>query len=422
MNRLSSMHLRHYSQFVNIALRGMTLASKFLLIFFLARFLDPTDLGLYGLLAATIGYSLYLLGFDFYTYTTRELIKCERGMWGAYLKSQAALTLVLYAVFLPLLSLVFFKGLLPLQVAGWFFTLLVLEHLTQELGRLLVAVSDQMYASLLLFLRSGVWGVIATGVMFIDFNARTLNFVLAAWTLGSASALVLGIYRLKCMRLSGWKTRVDWSWIVKGLKVAVALLVATLAIRGVFTIDRYWTQHLVGLDVLGAYVLFMGICSALISFLDAGVFAFIYPGLVSSFQRQDACAYRRGVRKLFVQTVSLSGCFCIIAFVSISPLLSWLDKPIYLAQLEIFPWLLLATLLYALGMIPHFALYAQGQDRPIIYSHIASLAVFIAATWMIAHYWVPLAVPLGLCASFLSILCWKSWSYFRMTAAQYRIF
>jgi hypothetical protein len=54
-----------FIRLINISLRGMTLVSKFLLIFFLAGFLEPKELGLYGLLAATIGYSMYLLGFEF---------------------------------------------------------------------------------------------------------------------------------------------------------------------------------------------------------------------------------------------------------------------------------------------------------------------------------------------------------------------
>lgn len=87
-----------------------------------------------------------------------------------------------------------------------------------------------------------------------------------------------------------------------------------------------------------------------------------------------------------------------------------------------FYWLLLVTVPYAIGMISHYVLYTQGRDRPIIHSHIASLLVFLSATWSFAHYWPHLAVPMGLCTSFLSILCWKSWSYFRLTAAQYRLF
>lgn len=413
---------RNFLQLSNIAIRGLTLVSKFLLIFFLARFLEPAELGIYGLLAATVGYSLYFLGFDFYTYSTRELLKRQRQEWGGLLKAQGALTLVLYAIFLPLLSLVFINDLLPMRVFGWFFILLILEHLNQELGRLLVAVSEQLYASLVLFLRSGIWAVLVTGLMFVKPDTRNLDMVFGAWTLGGLAAILLGIFCVRRMGLSGWRQKIDWAWIIKGLKVALALLVATLAIRGVFTLDRYWIQELAGLEVLGAYVLFMGISMALMSFLDAGIFAFIYPGMISAYQQGDAVGFRRGTRKLLVQTVGLSGAFTVIALLTISPLLIWLDKPLYSEQQDLFIWILLATVLYAVGMIPHYGLYAQGRDRPIIHSHIASLITFILATWSFAQYWPQLAVPLGLCVSFFSVLCWKSWSFYRLTPAPYRLF
>ncbi len=413
---------RNFLQLSNIAIRGLTLVSKFLLIFFLARFLEPAELGVYGLLVATVGYSLYLLGFDFYTYSTRELLKRKRQEWGGLLKAQGALILILYAIFLPPLSLIFINDLLPMSVFGWFFVLLILEHINQELGRLLVAVSEQLCASLVLFLRSGLWAVLVAGLMFYRPDMRNLDVVFAAWTLGGLAALVLGVLRVRSMGLSGWRQQIDWVWIIKGLKVALALLVATLAVRGVFTLDRYWFQELAGLEVLGAYVLFMGISMALMSFLDAGIFAFIYPGLISAYQQKNEVGFRRGMLKLMLQTVCLSGAFALIALLVIGPLLAWLDKPLYSEQQGLFIWILLATVLYAIGMIPHYGLYAQGRDRPIIYSHVVSLIVFVLATWSFAQHWPHLAVPLGLCVSFFCVLCWKSWSFHRLTPAPYRLF
>ncbi|MCE0460219.1 MULTISPECIES: lipopolysaccharide biosynthesis protein [Pseudomonas] len=416
------MRTRNLSQLTNIAIRGLTLVSKFLLIFFLARFLEPGELGVYGLLAATVSYSLYFLGFDFYTYSTRELLKRDRKEWGGLLKAQGALTLVLYVVFLPLLTLIFIGGLLPVSVIGWFFALLVLEHLTQELGRLLVAVSDQLYASLVLFFRSGIWAVLVAGMMWGVPKTRDLDVVLGAWVLGSLVALSLGFSRVWRMRLSGWQQEIDWAWVLKGLKLAFALLIATLAIRALFTLDRYWFGHLAGLDALGAYVLFMGISMALISFLDAGVFAFIYPGLISAHQQGNAAGFRSGMRRLLLQTISFSCIFSVAGLLAVGPLLLWLDRPLYSAQQGLFVWILSATVLYAVGMVPHFGLYAQGHDRPIIHSHIVSLIVFVLATWIFAQFWPQLAVPLGLCISFFFVLCWKAWSFHRLTPAPYRLF
>lgn len=408
------------TRLVNIALRGTTLASKFLLIFFLAKFLEPKELGLYGLLTVTISYALYLLGFDFYTFTTREILKRERHEWGGLLKNQGALSATLYIIVLPLLSLVFIEGLLPWSIAGWFFVLLVLEHLTQELSRLLIAISEQLLASIMLFMRSGVWAVFVTALMYFRSDMRDLNIVLGSWTLGSFIALLLAIYRFKKLQMSGWHKKIDWLWISTGLKVAIPLLIATLALRGLLTIDRYWFADLVNLEVLGAYVLFMGFSNALLSFLDAGVFAFIYPALISAHHNKDATNFRLKLRALLWQTVILCVAFSVIALAIIAPLLTWLNKPLYLENEKLFPWTLLITSLSALGMIPHYALYAQGLDRPIIHSHIASLLIFVPATWLLSLHWPLQAVPAGLCVAFLLILLWKSVAFLRLTPAQYR--
>jgi len=150
------------------------------------------------------------------------------------------------------------------------------------------------------------------------------------------------------------------------------------------------------------------------------VFAFIYPNLIAAFQQDKHAEYRQSLKKLFIQTVTLSSAFVVIALVIIGPLLGWLDKPLYQEQLGMFPWILLASFLYAIGMVPHYALYAQGRDRPLIFSHIAGLAMFIAATWLSSFYWPQLAVPLGLCAAFLLILFWKSLAFLGLTPVHYR--
>ena len=98
---------------LNIALHGATLSTRFLFIFFLAKYLDPALVGYYGLFTATIGYSLYFVGLDFYTYVTREILKTQNSQRGQLLKCQAALSGVLYILFLPIA----YSILLP--YSGW---------------------------------------------------------------------------------------------------------------------------------------------------------------------------------------------------------------------------------------------------------------------------------------------------------------
>lgn len=406
---------------LNIAIQGATLVSRFLLIFFLARYLAPAQLGLYGLLTATVGYALYVLGFDFYTFATRELLKRQRAEWGGLLKNQGALALVFYAIVLPLLCIGFASGLLPWSIAGWFFVLLVLEHLNQELGRLLVAISEPLLASVVLFVRQGTWAIGIAVCMAIAPATRSLTYVLGAWTVAGLMAFAVGANRVARLELGGWRTNVDWKWIAAGLKISIPFFIATLAIRGIFTLDRYWLQALGGLEVVGAYVLFAGISATLMTFLDAGVFAFSYPGLINAFNQKEPALFRQRLRSLLALTCVLAAGFAVVSMLLLGPLLSLMNNPVYVAHQNLYPWLLASSILYGLGMVPHYALYAQGWDRPIIASHVASLLVFVAATSIISAYSAAIAVPAGLCAAFSLILAWKSWAFFRLTPAQYRV-
>ncbi|MBS7691512.1 hypothetical protein I0E98_18060 [Pseudomonas lalucatii] len=113
--------------------------------------------------------------------------------------------------------------------------------------------------------------------------------------------------------------------------------------------------------MLGAYVLFMGIATAVISFLDAGVFVFIYPALIAAYRNGDSDKFKAGMRQLTFQTVLVGGVISLLAFVLLDPVLSWLDKPFYIEKIGLFSWIMLAMILYGLGMIPHYGLYARGR-------------------------------------------------------------
>jgi len=401
-----------YRRLLSVALRSLTLGCKFVLVFFLARLLNPEDLGLYGLMVVTVSYALYVLGFDFYTYTTRELLKYDRSRWGEFLKSQVALTAVLYALAMPGLSILFYQDLLPWALLSWFFALLVLEHLNQELSRLLVAVSEQLTVSVMLFVRSGAWAILVTALMYYDEDYRTLPVVLGAWLIGGGVAMVIALHKLSLLNIGGWRADVDWRWIATGLKVAVPLVIATLALRGISTVDRYWFEHTAGLRYLGAYVLFAGLSAALISFLDAGVFSFIYPNMIKLHHDGNDDGFNTEFKRLAIHTIVLSVLFSFIALLAIGPILEWLGKDLYIQEKYLFPWVLAGSVMSGLSMIPHYGLYAKGLDSPIIRSHLAGFIVFCGLAWVLVDLIGAIAIPVAVLAAQVLILCWKTLSYF----------
>lgn len=100
------------SKTTNVMLRCLTLGSKFFLFFFLAKYLEPSELGFYGLIAASISYSLLIVGFDFYAFSNRDLIKTEKQYWAAKLRDQAIVYIIIYFALFPFLVLLFLFNVL----------------------------------------------------------------------------------------------------------------------------------------------------------------------------------------------------------------------------------------------------------------------------------------------------------------------
>ena len=211
--------------------------------------------------------------------------------------------------------------------------------------------------------------------------------------------------------MGGWRLPVNWVWVRKGASVSLSFLLATLALRGVQTIDRYWVQSLSNTETVGAYVLFLSIAGTLMVFLDAGVFAFAYPELIALHHKQQHTQAHRKVKQLLMYVLLAAAVFSGISWLLLPYLLQWINKPLYMQSIGLYPWLLLATAINALGMAPHYALYAQGRDKVIIGSHMGAMPVFVLAVWLLGQTMPTLAVPIGLVIFFSVILLIKAVAY-----------
>jgi len=400
----------------NVILRGIALGAKFVLVFSLARFLEPADVALYGLVLATVTYVQFALGFDFYLFANRELISTERHSWTGILRDQGVFFALAYLILLPFCLLLFAFELLPWTSAAWFFPLLVVEHLSHELSRILIALSRPVLATMLLFLRAGAWILVLIPAMWLAPRFRTLEWVFIAWFVGASGACVLGA--VSVARLVRWDLRraVDWSWVRRGVRVAAPLLVGTLALKGLNTFDRYWIEAIGGVEPLAAYVLFVGVANAIKAFLDAGVFIFSYPGLIRAARSGDAVAFRASMRGLAWQTSAATTALVIAALVLIGPLLAWIDKPVYRAHVELLYWAVAAVVLYAAGMVFHYGIYAHRRDGAIVGSHLGGLAIFMASVGLLQAKLGFVAVPIAVCVAYASILIWKALRFFRIQA------
>jgi O-antigen/teichoic acid export membrane protein len=385
----------------NVALRTLASGSRFALIILLARFLDPAQIGLYGLFAATVGFSMLAIGGDYYTYSQRELMASPRERWSFVLQHQALATGLLYLLLLPPQWLIFGLDLLPATLVIWFFALLLVEHVAGEINRLLVAMHRPLVASWVLFLRLGAWVWVVLPILWLEPSARGLTTVFLAWLLGAMLSIAVGL-RVVWRDAAPWQAHpIDWRWLGRGYKVGLLFLTASLCFKALTTADRYVVEHLVGPELLGVYVLYIGIAMALMTVLDPAIFSFLYPRIVNAWRQQDRPTYRRLMRELAWSTVGLSVLLALLIAALAPYVFDWIGRPIY-GEHQPLLWLLLAaSAAYGIGMVPHYGLYAKGADRVILTAHVSSLLVFAAVAALVARPAPFAAAAWGLLAAFL---------------------
>ncbi|BBU28694.1 hypothetical protein BTHE68_24280 [Burkholderia sp. THE68] len=390
------------SRVANVSLRGLTLASKFVLLLALAKFTTLVEVGQYGVLSATIGYALFILGLDFYTYSTREMLNVDQMLWPALLRNQAVFYVVCYATMLPVFYLALkWSDAFSDRLVVWFLVLVILEHLAQELSRLLVAMSRPVSATVLGFLRGGIWVFACIAVMILVPALRCIETVLVAWACGSFCAVAFGLANISgLLTQNAFRKPLDWRWIWRGVKICTPLLIATLSIRGLSVFDRYMQGFVAGKEALGVYTFYASVANAIQAFLDAAVFSFQYPRVVMAAQSKDKAVFDAAVRQLTRATVFTVISLSLVALIGIEPVLRLLHRPIYAEHLGMFFWILAGVVLFSLSMIPHYVLYATRRDRAILAANLSSVVVFVVAAFALASHLQTLAIPIALTVAF----------------------
>lgn len=384
------------------------LASKSLFVFVAAKFLDLSELGIYSLVGATLAYAIYLLGLDFYTFTTRKIIGANKTDASTVIIEQVRFCFLSFLVFfVPLLS-VFAFDFIPWNLAVIFFALLLSEFISQELTRILIALERVITASVILFIRTSVWCYILALLFVYSSETRTVEWVLYSWLLSSVISVIIAFWILRFVPWMDMFTKpIPYKWIMNGVKVAFTMLLSTLAIRAVFTLDKFSVEYFGDLTILGVYSVYIAVCNALLSFMDSAVIQFNYPKVVKSFNYKDKEDYKREMVKFTKKVFGFLSVLTLLLLGISEYVLSFLEKEEYLTEKYVLWWLVVGHVVLIISYIPHYGLFAMKKDRYLMLSHFVGLLIFIFLIFIFTDFESLERVAFALFGSMCSVLIVK---------------
>jgi O-antigen/teichoic acid export membrane protein len=392
----------------NLLLRAASMGIKLVTVVALARFLGVEDFATFGLFLATVTLSLYLVGLDFYAFSQRELIAAPPQKRGWVTKQHLVVMLVSAMCILPFIG--FAQAWLPLgsALAPWLLVIVFLEHMGQETVRVLVACAAPLEAGVVIALRTAAWGPPVLLLMYRYESLATLETVFAAWTVGGVLALAYATYCIRLRGLGGWADPVQSAWVRRGFLVALPLLAATVALRLLFTLDRYVLEWLGDLERLAAYTLFVTLAGGLIGLADATFNVFSYPVLVDAHGRGDRRRFLGEFRGFLRSVAAFALGGSAILYVCLPLLQTFLTAEAYRTHAGMFPWVLAGVSLYLLSTVVHYGLFAARRDKSILLANVAALLCLPLGVLALRHLGAAETVPIAMCFSFIMLLLLKS--------------
>jgi O-antigen/teichoic acid export membrane protein len=357
-----------------LILRGLTLASRFLLSLFLARMLSPAEMGEYGLLTAALAFALLAIGLEFYSYTLREMVPATPAGRTRIIASQITLGTIALLIVGVLLLVSVLWGLFPPRLVTWFLLILITEHISLEATRVLIITWRPVRAYIGVFMRGGIWVYAMAVLMFTTPSTRTLETVLIWWAAGGVLSIAfsaLSLLDLPWRELKGY--RPDWSMILGGLRIARPFLLTAGGALVISYVDRFFIDSFIGREALGIYTFYSTISIGMLS-LAASVSHQFLPKVIAGYAA-GMDAYRSTLRSFLWSLLALGSGTTIIAGLLMEPMLKLLDLTAYASYVWVFYAMLPGIFLRILADVPSYALYAARADNDLLLCNLGSALI-----------------------------------------------
>jgi O-antigen/teichoic acid export membrane protein len=296
---------------------------------------------------------------------------------------------------------------MPWRFIIYFYLILILEHLGQELYRLLINLSRPTQANIVLFLRGGAWVYAVIFLSLLGING--LGYIWKGWLVGLCGSLALSVYFVWDM---DWRRcfqhQIDWLWIRKGVRISLPFFIGTILLKLIEYMDRFILEYFHGSAKVGIYSFFYNTANVVQVFMYAGVISILYPKIVESFSSKKYLEYRSYMRKMTIQSLIGVAILSACAVAGISLVLLLLDKPEYNEHKFVFIILLTAVAFNIFSQIPHYGLYVRNKDKAIMQCTLLSFLIAFVSNLIATPLLGIFGAAISLAFSMFVMLCSKS--------------
>ncbi|WP_203295067.1 lipopolysaccharide biosynthesis protein [Luteirhabdus pelagi] len=363
--------------------RMSAMGAKFLIFTYLSKYFIESTYGIYSLITTTITVSIFVLGFDFYNFSIRDIL-LKKENTSAKVFTAFGFYLGVYLIFVLLGYFTFKNTDYFSQYTGYLLTICITEHFNQELYRLSLAFKKVLAANTLLFIRVAGWTSMVLILILFFKKQVSLGDILGIWAYFNVgtillTALIFGKAILN--EFSNLAFKKDWLW--KGLKVSMIFYVATIALKVIEYSNRYIVEGLLGEASAGIFSFYSNISMVIGIYVSTIVVSYELPDLIES----STTTQFEGKLKRFKRLLVLhSGIAFAVVLIAIYPVLLWQNKPSFMEYWHLIVLLNIATFLMNISLLYHSYLYIKHREKKLLEIVLIGSGINLIATYSLCYF------------------------------------
>lgn len=399
-----------------IGIRSLSLAAKFLLVLFMVNYFKPAELGLYGVMAAIVAYAIFFLGLEYYNYTSRALVAVSESEQVLVIRDQLILYALNFVILTPFFYLFFHFQIVPIKLCFWFFLIVMVEHISNELMRIFIALARPHLANILFFVRQGLWIYVLLSIFYLYPESRIFNLVFIGWAAGATLSIFIGFSALSYLPWKSiWHHPVRWSEIQEGLKISRPFMISAFCALSLLYIERFFVSYYCGLRAVGVYTFYAGLSITLHTLINTGVSRMRLAHLIGAWKENNPELFYQEAMQMLKYTLIFVVLFSIMSLCFVYPFINLIRKPIYLDHINIFYFLIFAAACRSIADVPLYTLYAQHKDKLILAINLSAFSTLVLGNIFLVPYLGLTGAALSSACASLVLLCYSMLIMLRRT-------
>lgn len=387
--------------------RFIAVFGKFIAFFIVGKYMSTDIFASFILFTSSISILIYVLGLELYTYSVRLFLKenslLERKKIFVHQFTFYCIVYVLFAVSLLLVS----RSTLKIEYVYLFF-IAILEHIGQEIYRILVALKKTILANFLLFLKSGCWVYILYILWEFKIIVPNITTLYLFWIISAFISFCIGILwilrYLRVFSLKDLSVNISWGWYKNSIKSVAIYFTIALILKTLEYGNRFITSYFLSSSDVAELGFIFQIAAPITIFIDAAVLSNVFPHILSATNSKDTMLIKSIISlnvKKILGIVFLSGVVLLVLFKYIIIFMNKSNLSTNYTTLFIAILIVLFQNLSSLFQIP---IYGFSKDNSILIIYTISGLVFILLNIFLLQFLGILGIFMGSLLSFFLMM------------------